>query len=231
RPGILALALMLITAVSALLILASVSAFFIAAGSLCGLSIIGWYSFQYWRERRQDILTRQLIEAIDIIIRGVRVGMSLQENFQVVSRELPPPLGRHFRIMSEKLAIGIDLESVLAAVIADIRLKEFQFMSTTFILQRKSGGQYAEILERLNHLLRDRQTQKLKARALTAEARISARIVALVTLVIIFILAITSPAQFRFLLEDRTGHEVMIYAGISIIAGFFAISRLLRSLQ
>ena len=183
------------------------------------------------RQRRRALFIEQLPEAIDIIIRGARVGMSLQENFQVIAREMPDPIGREFRILSEKLSIGIELEAALNATLSQLRVKELQFMATTLILQRRTGGQYGEVLENLNAVLRDRQAQYLKARALTSEARVSARIVTGVTAMILLILALTNKAQFNFLMYDPSGRHLLIYCGLSILTGFFVISRLLGTLK
>ena len=180
---------------------------------------------------RRNKFVEQLPEAIDIIIRGARVGISLQENFQAIAREMQDPIGHHFRILAEKLSIGIDLESALNGMAEDIGVKELQFLATTLVLQRRTGGQYAEVLENLSKVLRDRQAQFLKAKALTSEARVSARIVMAVTVMILGILALTNKAQFDFLLDEPAGHNLLIYAVISIAAGFFSISRLLRTIQ
>lgn len=184
---------------------------------------------------RRSMLRRrfidQLPEAIDIIIRGARVGMSLPENFQVIAREMPDPVGDQFRTLAEKLSIGIDLETALTSAVKEIGVKELQFMATTLILQWRTGGQYAEVLENLARVLRDRRAQYLKAKALTSESRVSARIVTVVTGVILLILAATNKAQFDFLFNDPLGHNLLIYAGVSIFIGFFTLSRLLRTLQ
>ena len=126
---------------------------------------------------------------------------------------------------------GIDLETALTSAVDEIGVKELQFMATTLILQRRTGGQYAEVLENLSRVLRDRRAQYLKAKALTSESRVSARIVAIVTAVILVILAATNKAQFDFLFDDPLGHNLLIYAGVSIFIGFFTLYRLLRTLQ
>tara|TARA_R110002095_G_scaffold174949_1_gene152439 strand:- start:5720 stop:6676 length:957 start_codon:yes stop_codon:yes gene_type:complete len=198
-------------------------------GVLCAIAVI---SFRIYRRRaRQRRFVEQLPEAIDIIIRGARVGMSLQENFQVIAREMPDPVGGAFRTLAEKLAIGIDLETALDATVRIARVKELQFMATTLILQRRTGGQYAEVLENLAQVLRDRRAQALKAQALTSEARMSARIVTGVTGVILLIMSFTNRAQLDFLFVDPLGQNLLIYSAISILIGFFIISRLLGTLK
>lgn len=195
------------------------------------LAGVGGFVILLKRRRRRTLFVEQLPEALDIIIRGARVGMSLQENFQVIAREMPDPIGREFRILGEKLAIGIELEAALNATLSQLRVKELQFMATTLILQRRTGGQYGEVLENLNSVLRDRRAQYLKARALTSEARVSARIVTGVTAMILLILALTNKAQFDFLLYDPSGRNLLFYCALSILTGFFVISRLLRTLR
>ncbi|MAL78302.1 MAG: hypothetical protein CMN55_04215 [Sneathiella sp.] len=198
-----------------------------AAGLGGGVALILHYR-RRWRQRQ---FIDQLPEVIDIIIRGARVGMSLQENFRVIASEMPDPVGREFRILAEKLAIGIDLERALSAAVDNTGAREMQFMATTLVLQRRTGGQYAEVLENLASVLRDRRSRQLKARALTAEARTSARIVAGVTAVILFILALTNRAQFDFLLDDPLGNRLLLYSAVSLFAGFFSMSRLLGRLK
>ncbi len=202
----------------------------VAGGGICLVG--GYVAFHILRRNaRRRRFVDQLPEAIDIIIRGARVGMSLPENFQVIAREMPDPVGHQFRILAEKLGIGSDLETALASAVEDVGVKELQFMATTLILQRRTGGQYAEVLENLARVLRDRRAQYLKAKALTSESRVSARIVTVVTGVILLILAATNKAQFDFLFDDPLGHNLLIYAGVSIFVGFFILSRLLRTLQ
>jgi len=198
-----------------------------AVGVAGGAALILHYR-RRWRQRQ---FIDQLPEAIDIIIRGARVGMSLQENFRVIASEMPDPVGREFRILAEKLAIGIDLERALSAAVENTSAREMQFMATTLVLQRRTGGQYAEVLENLASVLRDRRSRQLKARALTAEARTSARIVAGVTAVILLILALTNRTQFDFLLDDPLGNRLLFYSALSMFGGFFAMSRLLGRLK
>ncbi|MEX2519866.1 MAG: type II secretion system F family protein [Paracoccaceae bacterium] len=201
---------------------------------IAGLAVTGGGAaliLRYRRRRRQQQFIDHLPEAIDIIIRGARVGMSLQENFRVIAGEMPDPVGREFRILAEKLAIGIDLETALSVAVETTAAREMQFMATTLILQRRTGGQYAEVLENLAAVLRDRRSRHLKARALTAEARTSARIVAAVTAVIIVILALTNRSQFDFLLDDPLGNRLLVYSAFSLFGGFFIMSRLLGRLK
>lgn len=197
---------------------------------LGGIGVIMLWQL-YCKRRKRFLFTAQLPEAIDIIIRGARVGMSIQENFQVIAREMPWPIGREFQIMGEKLGIGIDLETILLSTVEETNIKEFQFMATTLILQQKSGGQYAEVLENLNVVLRERRAQSMKAKAITSEARLSAKIVASVTVGILFTLALTNENQFKFLLEDPSGRSVLMYGVASTVIGFFIISQLLRTLR
>jgi|TARA_R110002094_G_scaffold19253_5_gene30829 Flp pilus assembly protein TadB len=198
-----------------------------AVGVAGGAALILHYR-RRWRQRQ---FIDQLPEAIDIIIRGAWVGMSLQENFRVIASEMPDPVGREFRILAEKLAIGIDLERALSAAVENTGAREMQFMATTLVLQRRTGGQYAEVLENLASVLRDRRSRQLKARALTAEARTSARIVAGVTALILLILALTNRTQFDFLLDDPLGNRLLVYSALSLFGGFFAMSRLLGRLK
>jgi tight adherence protein B len=207
---------------------------FITGLSLLAAMTIGgaWFGDRiYVRQREKQRFTAQLIEAIDILIRGARVGISMQESFQIIAREMPSPIGVEFKTLAEKMSIGIDLETALKEASLHRGIKEFQFLATTLILQRQSGGQYAEVLENLNRVLRDRQAQLMKARAVTSEARLSAKIIAGVTVIILCILALTNRQQFYFLLNDPSGHSILGYGFVSTLFGFFLISRILRTMK
>ncbi|MEH6475789.1 MAG: type II secretion system F family protein [Sneathiella sp.] len=183
---------------------------------------------RYLNRRRINQISEQLPETIDIIIRGARLGKSVSQNLAIVGEEMPAPIGIAFQKLADQLNVGMDLEGSFATIRDISKIKEMQFLSTTLALQKKFGGEYAEILENLNRLIRDRRAHALKTKALTAEARLSAKIISAVTVILIGFLAVTNDTQIAFLLNDHAGQHLLLYCLVSNAIGFIAVSLLLK---
>jgi len=181
--------------------------------------------------RRTSLFLDQLPEAIDIIIRGAQLGKSISQNLAIVGDEMPAPTGIVFRKLAHQLNIGMDLEGSFAAIREISKVKEMQILATTLALQKEFGGEYAKILENLSRLLRDRRTHILKTKAMTSEARLSAKIIAALTIIVSGFLAVTSNTQLEFLLNDQAGHHLLLYCLVSNGLGFVLVSFCLKGIR
>lgn len=181
------------------------------------------------QRRRKALFLKQLPEAVDIIVRGAQLGKSIAQNLAIVGGEMPSPAGRVFQNLAHQLNLGKDLEASLATIREVSKIKEMQFLATILTLQKEFGGQYAKILENLSLLLRDRQAHDLKTKALTSETRLSAKIISVVTVIVVAVLAITSDTQLDFLLHDPVGRLLFLYCLVSNGIGLVSISFLLGS--
>jgi Flp pilus assembly protein TadB len=198
---------------------------------LLGLIILcsSWIGF--WikisrRQRHTTLFLHQMPDAIDIIVRGARVGNSISKNIATVGLEMPAPIGPVFQQTAHRLNIGMDLETAFLVIPGVHKSKELQFLATTLALQKETGGEYGETLENLSRVLRERRTYSLKTVAVTAEGRLSAKIVSAMSIAVIFLLAFTNKAQLDFLLYDQEGHSLLIYCILSTVVGLFFVSRI-----
>jgi len=116
-------------------------------------------------------------DAIDLLVRGLRSGLPVTETFQVVSQELPGPVGEEFKGVVERIRIGNTMEAALQESAVMLGTPEFQFFCITIQIQRETGGNLAETLANLSDVLRKRAQMKLKIRAMSSEAKASAYIV------------------------------------------------------
>jgi len=116
-------------------------------------------------------------DAIDLLVRGLRSGLPVTETFQVVSQELPGPVGEEFKGVIERIRIGNTMEAALQESAVMLGTPEFQFFCITIQIQRETGGNLAETLANLSDVLRKRAQMKLKIRAMSSEAKASAYIV------------------------------------------------------
>ncbi|MBB6424756.1 type II secretion system F family protein [Sphingopyxis sp. JAI128] len=116
-------------------------------------------------------------DAIDLLVRGLKSGLPVTETFQVVSQELPGPVGEEFKGVIERIRIGNTMEAALQESAEMLGTPEFQFFCITIAIQRETGGNLAETLANLSDVLRKRAQMKLKIRAMSSEAKASAYIV------------------------------------------------------
>ncbi len=183
------------------------------------------------RKKKKQQLINQLPEAIEVIVRGARVGLTIEHSFKTIGEEMSAPIGPEFRSMAEKLHLGQELQAVVKSTAARIEAKEFVFLAVTLIVQQQSGGQYSNILQNLGQVLRTRKAQEQKLYALTSEARLSAKAIAFITAGLLALIALTNEAQIDFLVNEATGRGLLLYSAASIAIGFILISILLRTVS
>ncbi|BBB11769.1 type II secretion system F family protein [Sphingopyxis sp. FD7] len=163
-------------------------------------------------------------DAIDLLVRGLRSGLPVTETFQVVSQELPGPVGEEFKGVVERIRIGNTMEAALQESAEMLGTPEFQFFCITIQIQRETGGNLAETLANLSDVLRKRAQMKLKIRAMSSEAKASAYIVGALPFFVFGVVWTVNPSYLAgFFVEQR-----LIVAGIggliwmSIGAGIMA---------
>lgn len=167
-------------------------------------------------------------EAIDLVVRAVRAGVPVHVAIQTAGSELSGPLGRECRRMSDALALGVDQGEVFAGAADRIRLPEFNFFVVCLELQRETGGPLAETLENLSAIIRSRAEVRLKSRALTAEARTSAKVIAMVPVATIGGLLVIGGDYLDVLFHTQKGHRMMAVAAGLIVTGQLVITRLAK---
>jgi tight adherence protein B len=198
---------------------------------------IGWlmitkFIFSWLNNRRNAALLEQFPDALSTIVRCVRVGIPIGEALRTVAADAPEPTRAEFMIMADKVQIGIPLDVMLRELSQRIKLTEYQFFATALTLQSRSGGGITQTLETLADVIRKRVGLKQRGYALTAEARTSAMILAVLPFLAggaIFVMQ----RPYISLLFNTTGGQaclgaavLMLLTGLGIIQ--FMISNVLK---
>ena len=136
------------------------------------------FAFNWFTNKRNAKLLEQFPDALNTIVRCVRVGIPMAEALRTVSRDAQQPTKAEFTILADKVSIGIPLDVALRELSHRIKLTEYQFFATALTLQARSGGGITQTLETLADVIRKRVGLKARGYALTAEARMSAMILA-----------------------------------------------------
>ncbi len=166
----------------------------------------------------------QLSSALELVTRSMRSGHSLISGFQMVGEELPDPIGTEFGIVAEEVRLGLELRDALANLMRRIENENLPYLTTAVLIQRQTGGNLAELLDRLSTLLRERTQFTGRVRALTAQGRGAATFLALWLPFIIIVVWMVAPDYIRPLFENRWGHYVLGGAiGLDILAYYMAL--------
>jgi len=178
-------------------------------------------------KRRVAAFNTRFPDAIDLLVRGLKSGLPVTETFQVVSQELPGPVGEEFRGVVERIRIGNTMEAALQESAEMLGTPEFQFFCITIAIQRETGGNLAETLGNLSDVLRKRAQMKLKIRAMSSEAKASAYIVGALPFFVFGIVWSMNPEYLSgFFHEQRlivTGLGGLVWMSI----GAFIMSRMI----
>lgn len=167
-------------------------------------------------------------DAIDLIVRGLRSGLPVSESIVLVSTEVPQPVGGIFTTISNTMKLGVTLEKALAEMARKLDLTEFNFFTTSIILQRETGGNLSEILNNLSEVLRGRYIMGMKIKAMSSEARASAMIIGALPFVVILAVGILSPGYLRPLIDDHRGNIAAITAACMMSFGLWVMNRMTK---
>jgi len=185
----------------------------------------------YRRRQRDEALVRQLPEALDMIVRALRVGQSVDNALKEVGRAVPAPLGAEIQTIYEEMSLGIPFTAALQNFEARFaRLADVKLMTTAFIIQRETGGNLTRVLANLSDLIRERDTLKRQVRAMTAEGRSSAFILGILPFAVGIVFWMVQPAYIQMLFSHPAGRKLLLAAGMLEVAGF-AVMKLMTRLD
>jgi tight adherence protein B len=182
-----------------------------------------------WRRKRRLLAFGvQLPDALDMLARALRSGQSLGAGMAMVASELGPPLGKEFGRVFEEQNLGIPWEDSLNALCDRVPNLDLKFFVTALILQRQTGGDLAEILDKIAHLIRERFQIWGQVQALTGEGRISG--IVLMGLPIVLFLAVykLNPEYVMVLFTEPMGKKMLAVAVFLQILGALWIRKIVN---
>jgi len=168
------------------------------------------------RSRRIAAFGEQLPDAIDIIVRGVRVGLPFTSAVALVAREMPDPVGTEFGMLADEIGFGLDIRSALDNLYRRVGQPDLLFLTVSVGIQARTDGNLGEILSRLSRLMRSRANMRLKIRALSAEGRASAVTLSAFPFVLLFLVNLISPSYYGAIRSNPIV-EPAIYLGLFLL--------------
>jgi tight adherence protein B len=178
--------------------------------------------------RRQTKFLRELPNAIDIVVRGMKSGLPLNECLAIISRESEEPLAGEFRDVIEQQRVGVSLAEALERLTVRMPLPEVRFLAIVVAIQQQAGGNLSEALGNLSTVLRDRFLLKMKVKALSAEAKASAWVLASLPPMVTFLVYGASPDYISILFNTRTGNFALMFSALWMLTGILVMRKMIN---
>ena len=179
-------------------------------------------------KKRQTKFTASFADAMDIIVRGVRTGLPLNDCLKIIAHESPEPLGSEFRRVVEGEQLGIPIEVCLEQLYDRMPISEVNFFSTVLNIQKSTGGNLGESLANLSNVLRGRKILREKIKALSAEAKISAIIIGALPIVVMGLVSLMSPDYMLPLFTTPTGQRNLMIGAVMMCMGTFMMRKMIN---
>lgn len=201
--------------------------FFVVAGFGVGLAIPPIVVSSRAR-RRRAVIDGQLIELCDVMGSMLRSGYGYAQALSATATEVGPPLSIELRQLLDTVRLGGDIDEALEELEGRLHSRDFEMVASAISIQRRSGGNLAEILEGVASTIRERQSFFREVQTITSKERFSALLVAAFPLSIIAVLTLMAPETYGLLFTDPMG-RVMLGIAVALDAvGFFIIHKLVK---
>ncbi|GJG93705.1 type II secretion system F family protein [Cupriavidus pauculus] len=180
------------------------------------------------RNKRLMRIEQQLPEAADMISRALRAGHSFSSALDMAGDELPDPIGAEFRATFDEINFGTSMHDALSALADRVPLPDLRYLVIAVLIQRESGGNLAEILGNVSHIIRERMKLMGQVRVLSAEGRLSGIILALLPFAVAGAMYVLNPEFLDPLADDPAGPWVVGYALSLMAMGLVWMRRIVR---
>lgn len=194
---------------------------------VCTMGLPRWFVTQL-KKRRVKKFTDEFANSLDVIVRGVRSGLPVNECLQIISNEAPKPVCDEFRMLVESQYVGMDLDQALERLYERMPTAEVNFFSIVLNIQRKTGGNLAEALSNLSKVLRERKQLRAKVQSMSAEAKAGALIIGSLPPLVGTALFFISDDYMNLLFETTIGHFLLGGSAVWMLTGVLVMRAMIN---
>jgi tight adherence protein B len=170
------------------------------------LGALPWLHVLRVRSKRLDVFEEQFPESLEFIARSMRAGHAFSASLEMIHKEFQEPLAGEFRRAFEEHNLGIPLDAALQKMGQRIPSLDVQFFISAVLLQKRTGGNLAEILDKLAYIIRERFKLRGKIRAISAHGRMTGAALSLIPVFVAVMMFWVNPGYVQFFFEDEIGH-------------------------
>lgn len=166
-------------------------------------------------KKRMSMIEEQLPEAVELMVRSLRVGHPFSSALTIVSKEVPDPLGTEMGVIADESAYGRDVGEALKDMAERLDMQDMRFLAVAVSIQQQSGGNLAEVLEGLSKVIRSRFKLFRRVKAITAESKWSGMFLSLFPLGCLLVILVGKPDYY-----DTVKHTAAFIPACLVVAGF-----------
>ena len=192
-------------------------------------ALLFWIPFvvlQICRKRRVKAFAQQLGDALTLAANSLRTGYSFIQAFDMVAREMLPPISVEFARTVKETNLGIPMEDALVSMAKRVNSKDFDLVITSVLIQRQVGGNLAEILDNIARTIRERVRIRNEIKTLTAQGRISGLIIGLLPFGLALAIYVINPEYISLLFVHPVGRMILTGALAGQLIGILLIRRI-----
>jgi tight adherence protein B len=180
------------------------------------------------RKARFNKFEQELPEALDLMVSAMRAGHSLNSSLDLVANEVADPVGAEFRICFDEQNYGLELNTAMNNLITRVPLQDLKMVVTAILIQKESGGNLAEVLDKVAYVIRERFRLKRQVRVHTAQGRMTGWILSVLPVVLGFGLYLINPTSMSLLWHREIGIKLLYLAGGMTVVGALIIRKIVN---
>lgn len=194
---------------------------------------IGGFGMPVWflkrcRSRRLKKFGNAFPDAIDVIVRGIKAGLPLNDCIRIVANEAQEPVKTEFRLIIESQTLGLPLTEAAAKLFERMPCVESNFFGIVLAIQQKTGGNLSETLGNLSKVIRERRKMREKIQAVSMEAKASAAIIGALPPVVAILVYITSPKYIELLWLTQAGKVALVICAFWMLTGVLVMRKMIN---
>ncbi|HEX2598454.1 MAG TPA: type II secretion system F family protein [Terriglobales bacterium] len=196
----------------------------VIGGAVGAAPYIYLYILRAFRRSRFDAL---LPEAVDLMSRGLRAGHSIAAVLEMVGNEIADPVGTEFRALHKEQSLGLPMREAMMNLVERMPLDDMRFLATAILLQKESGGNLAQILDKTSAVVRERARLRGQLKIYTAQGRITGWILCAAPFLMFALISVVNHNYEKTLFSNALGMK-MIYGGLGLmVLGILAIRKII----
>jgi tight adherence protein B len=194
-----------------------------------GMGVGGVYTWISGKaKKRTAMIEEQLPEAVELMVRSLRVGHPFSSAIQIVAKEIPDPLGTEMGMISDEAAYGRDMGETLKAMAERLDMQDMRFLAVAVTIQQQSGGNLAEILHGLAQVIRARFRLFRRVKAITAEAQWSGKLLSAFPILALITINVIQPNYFDEVMETDAFIPACLVVAAFLTVNWFVMRALVN---
>lgn len=215
-------------ALAAALLIASGNWVVVLAGFLVGLFGLPRFYLSYLGKRRMLRFTNEFPNALDVIVRGIKSGLPLNDCVRIIASEAQEPVKTEFRLIVEAQTLGMSLTDAASKLFERMPCAEANFFGIVLAVQQKTGGNLAETLANLSRVIRERRKMRDKIKAVSMEAKASAAIIGSLPPAVAGLVYLTSPGYMNALWTTDAGRMALVGCAVWMGIGILVMRKMIN---